>query len=170
MQAENFCIEVYIQVSNFPFPWWDKTVTIYNKLKDPTTQKISWYRNTAENCFWKYINNTYAIGGSSGLSSQGIMLETKHIICRIPKSDKYVDKRVWLELSAGERSDYFTLGNGDIVVLGEVTDVIDEYVAGKRSTDLLTKYKEFNECFEIDGFTINVNDGVGLEHYKVSGK
>lgn len=169
MQEENFCIGDFIQVSNFPFQWWDKTITIYNKLIDPTTQKVSWYRNTVENCFWKYINNTY-VTGNSGMSTTGVLVEVKNVICRIPKDDRYVDKRTWKDLSESQRAECFTLGNGDIIVLGEVNDEIDEYTAGKRSTDLLKKYKEFNECFEIDGYTVNVNTGVGLEHYKVSGK
>ena len=154
-------------MSNFPFAWWDKTITIYNKLIDPTTQKVSWYRATVSNCFWKAVNNTYTIGGT-GSTSAGVTLETKSIICRIPKSDTYVDKRTWKDLL--DKSDTFTLGNGDIIVLGEVDDVIDEYTAGKRSTDLLKKYKEFDECLEIDTYVINVQTGVGLEHYRVVGK
>lgn len=167
MQAENFYIEGYIQVSNFPFAWWNKTITIYNKLIDPTTQKVSWYRAVVENCFWKAVNSTYTIG-SQGKSSTGIMLETKSIICRIPKSENYVDKRTWKGLL--DKSDTFTLGNGDIIVLGEVDDVIDEYTAGQRSTDLITKYKEFDECLEIDSYTDNTGLGLGIEHYKIIGK
>ena len=156
-------------MSNFPFPWWDAKITIYNKLIDPTTQRVSWYKNTCENCFWKCVNGTYTIG-RSGVSSTGIVLETKNIICRIPQNDKYVDKRVWKDLKDNERKDFFTLGKGDIIVLGEVTDTIDEYATGKRSTDLITKYKEFDECLEIDTYTINVRTGVGLPHYKIVGK
>ena len=156
-------------MSNFPFTWWDKTITIYNKLIDPTTQKTSWYRNTCENCFWKNINTTYVIG-ASGMSTKGVVLETKNIICRIPKDDRYVDKRAWKELSDNDRKDYFTFGNGDIIILGEVNDEIDEYTSGKRSNDIVKKYKEFDECLEIDSYTINVHNGIGLEHYKIVGK
>lgn len=119
------------------------------------------------NCFWKAVNNTYTIG-SYGKSTTGVTLETKNIICRIPKSDIYVDKRTWKDLL--DKSDTFTLGNGDIIVLGEVDDEIDEYTAGKRSTDLLKKYKEFDECLEIDTYVINTGTGLGLEHYRVVGK
>ena len=156
-------------MSNFPFTWWDKTITIYNKLIDPTTQKTSWYRNTCENFFWKNINTTYVIG-ASGMSTKGVVLETKNIICRIPKDDRYVDKRAWKELSDNDRKDYFTFGNGDIIILGEVNDEIDEYTSGKRSNDIVKKYKEFDECLEIDSYTINVHNGIGLEHYKIVGK
>ena len=149
-------------MSNFPFAWWDKTITIFNKYVDPTTQRVSWYKTVVENCFWKYVNNTYT------LKRDKITLETKSVICRIPQDSRFVDKRTWKGLA--DKSDTFTLANGDIVVLGEVDDEIDEYVSGKRSTDLLTKYKEYDECFEIDTYVNNVQTGVGLEHYKVIGK
>lgn len=156
-------------MSDLPFAWWDKTVTIYNKFVDPTTQKISWYRNTAENCFWKCSNVLFNMG-RYGVSTLGVRIEDKEIICRIPKDDRYIDKRTWKELSDTERKDYFTFGNGDIIVLGEVADEIDEYVSGKRSTDLVAKYKEYDECLEISTYTINVYTGVTLEHYKITGK
>ena len=151
-------------MSEFPFPWWDKTVTIYNKVVDPTTQRITWYKNTAENCFWKYVNNSYTIRGSM------ITLDTKDVICRIPKTDKFVDKKTWQELTDEERKDYFTLANGDIIILGEVEDVIDEYTAGQRSTDLITKYKEYDACIEIDTYVDNCQTGVNLDHYRIVGK
>ena len=156
-------------MSDFPFPWWDKTVTIYNKVVDPTTQRVTWYKNTAENCFWKYVNNTYTIG-NAGTSTGGIVLETKSVICRIPKSDKFVDKKTWRELPEEERAEHFTFANGDIIVLGEVEDVIDEYTAGQRSTDLVAKYKEDDACIEIDTYVDNCQTGVNLEHYRIVGK
>lgn len=151
-------------MSDFPFPWWDKTVTIYNKVVDPTTQRITWYKNTAENCFWKYVNNSYTIRGSM------ITLDTKDVICRIPKTDKFVDKKTWRELPEEERAEHFTFANGDIIILGEVEDVIDEYTAGQRSTDLVAKYKEDDACIEIDTYVDNCQTGVNLEHYRIVGK
>lgn len=154
-------------MSDFPFAWWDKTITVYNKFVDPTTQHISWYRTTVENCFWKYVNNTYTVG-NAGISARGLTLETKDVICRIPKDDRFVGKREWRELA--DKSNNFTLANGDIIILGEVEDVIDEYTAGQRSTDLIAKYKEDDTCLEVDTYVDNVQTGVGLEHYRVVGK
>ena len=167
MLVANYCIEVYIQVSNFPFAWWDKTITIYNKLVDPTTQRVSWYRTVVKNCFWKCVNNTYIIG-RAGVSSTGIQLDTKDIVCRIPQDKRFVEKREWKALA--DKSNRFTLANGDIIVLGEVDDVIDEYVSGKHSTDLITKYKEFDACLQIETYVNNVQTGVGLAHYRIVGK
>ena len=154
-------------MSNFPFAWWTKTITIYNKLVDPTTQRVSWYKTVVENCFWKATNVLYNMG-RFGTSTTGIRLETKDIICRIPKDDRYVDKRTWKELT--NRAEYFTIGNGDIIILGEVDDIIDDYVAGKRSTDLISKYKEYDACIEIETYVDNTGEGLGLEHYRIVGK
>ena len=152
-------------MNNYP-AWWNKTVTIYNKFVDSSTQQISCYRTVVENCFWKNENQRYRIGQSY---NSKVILESKDIICRIPKDDRYVDKRAWKEMSANERSNYFTLGNNDIIILGEVDDVIDEYTKGKRSNDVLTKYKEYDECLEVDTYVINTGDGVPIEHYRVNG-
>lgn len=154
-------------MNNFPFPWWDKTITIYNKFVDPDTQRVTWYRSVVTNCFWKSINELYNMG-RYGMSAVGIQFEVKNIICRIPEDSRYVNKRAWLELT--NREDYFTLGNNDIIVLGEVEDTIDEYTEGSRSNDLLTKYKAFDECFQIEQYVDNIRTGVNLPHYRVSGK
>lgn len=154
-------------MSNFPFAWWDKTITIYNRIVDPTTNRISWQRTVVENCFWKCVNNIYNMG-RYGMSSLGVRVETKDVICRIPKDDRFVDKRTWKTLD--NKSEYFTLGNGDIIILGEVDDVIDEYTKGQHSTDLISKYKEEDACLEVDTYIDNVQTGVGLEHYRVVGK
>ena len=154
-------------MSNFPFPWWDKTITIYNKYVDPTNQRISWYRTVVENCFWKAQNLMFSMG-RYGVSTIGVLTENKTIICRIPKQDNYISKRVWDETA--DKTGYFTLANEDIIVLGEVNDVIDEYSPGQRSNDLITKYKKYDECLTIDIYVDNVQTGVNLEHYRVTGK
>ena len=154
-------------MSNFPFPWWDKTITIYNKYVDPTNQRISWYRTVVENCFWKAQNLMFSMG-RYGVSTIGVLTENKTIICRIPKQDNYVSKRVWDKTA--DKTGYFTLANEDIIVLGEVDDVIDEYSPGQRSNDLITKYKKYDECLTIDIYADNVQTGVNLEHYRVTGK
>ena len=156
-------------MSNFPFPWWDSTITIYNKYIDPTNQRVSWYKNTVTDCFWKCTNNIYNMG-RYGMTSLGVRVETKEIVCRIPESSKFVPKEIWETLSDGERSEYFTLANGDIIILGDVEDTIDEYTSGKHSTDLITKYKRYDKCVEIDTYIDNVRNGVGLKHYHIVGK
>lgn len=154
-------------MSNFPFPWWDKTVTIYNKYIDPTTQRISWYRTVVNNCFWKAQNLMFSMG-RYGVSTIGVITENKEIICRIPQDKRFLEKGAWRELA--DKTTRFTLANGDIIVLGRVEEDIDEYTPGKRSNDLLAKYREYDACLEIDVYVNNVQTGVNLEHYRVVGK
>lgn len=154
-------------MSDLPFPWWDKTITIYNKYVDPETQRVTWYKTIIKNCFWKAANTIYNMG-RFGMSTVGIQLETKTITCRIPKDKRYVTKRTWSTLT--DKSGKFTLANGDIIVLGEVDDVIDDYTPGQRSTDLLSKYKVYDECLEIEAYADNVRTGIALEHYRITGK
>lgn len=153
-------------MNNYPI-WWDKTITVYNKFVDTTTQRVSWYKTVVEGCFWKAVNDTYTIG-RGGISSTGITLETKDVICRIPKDERFVGKREWKELE--DKSGHFTLNNGDIIILGKVSDTIDEYTRGKHSTDLVAKYKEFDSCIEVDTYVNNTGTGLGIEHYRIVGK
>lgn len=149
-------------MNNFPFPWWDKTITVYNKSIDPTTQRVSWYSTTVENCFWKYVNGTRVI------KAQNLVLDIKEIICRIPENENFLKKYDWDKLA--DKTGKFTLDTGDIIVLGEVEDVIDEYTSGKRSTDIIAKYKKSGECLEVETYVNNVQSGIGLAHYRVVGK
>lgn len=147
-------------MSNYPV-WWETTITIYNRYEDPLTQLVTWYRTTVNNCFWKYIGEKVVIGET--------VLETNSIICRIPRDDKFLEKYQWDALPNDEMGDYFTLGQGDIIVQGEVDDIINEYVSGHRSTDLLAKYKALQGCMEVQKVTINVGAGRCNEHYHVRG-
>jgi len=153
-------------MSNFPFAWWDKTITLYNKYIDPTTHVVTWQRTVITNCFWKSVNETYYVG-TRGISTSGVKLETKSITCRIPEDERYVDKQTWESLT--DRSKNFTLSNGDIIILGEVSDTIDETTKGEHSTDLVSKYKQYDASLMIDSYTINTYTGVGMKHYRIIG-
>ena len=146
---------------NYPI-WWDSILTLYNKYTDPQTQKVSWYRTVLSNCFWKATGNMAVIND--------VTLDTVGIVCRIPKNLQFLEKYEWVELPNDEMSNYFTLGIGDILIKGEVEDVIDEYQKGHRSTDLLAKYKDLRGCMEIQEIAINTGIGRNEEHYWVRGK
>ena len=142
-------------------PWWDSTITIYNRYEDPLTNIVRWYRNTVSNCFWKYTGDKVTIGET--------VLETNNIICRIPKDSRFMEKYQWIALPNDEMSKYFTLGQGDLIVKGEITDEIDEYTAGHRASDFIAKYKELQGCMEIEEVAVNTGNGRGSEHYFVKG-
>lgn len=147
-------------MSNYP-SWWDTSLTIYNKLEDQQTRVVTWYKTVISNCFWKYVGNKVNIGD--------VVMETNNIICRIPKDDRFLEKYQWLQLGNDAKSDYFTLGAGDIIIKGEVDDIVDEYTSGHRSTDLIKKYKALQGCMEVERTTIDTGIGRCCEHYYVVG-
>lgn len=147
-------------MSEYPI-WWDSTITIYNKFEDSQTHVVTWSRTTLNNCFWKYSGNKVVVND--------VVLESNNVICRIPKNYKFLEKYEWVNKPNDLMSNYFTLGQGDIIVKGEVTDTINEYQSGKRSSDLLKKYKGLQGCMEVQEFSLNVGSGRCCEHYFVKG-
>lgn len=145
---------------NYP-QWWDTTITIYNRYEDKMTQVVTWFKHTVENCFWKYTGNTVNIGQT--------ILATKDIICRIPEQEDFLERYQWEQLPNDEMSDYFTISPEDIIVKGNVDDVIDEYTKGHRSTDLLEKYKRLQGCMQVEEVALNVGGGRNEPHYYVKG-
>lgn len=149
-------------MSTAPYPvWWETTITIYNRYEDPNTQVVRWFSHVVNNCFWKYVGDKISINN--------VTLETNNTICRIPKDPKFLEKYQWIKLPNDMMENYYTLGRGDIIVRGEVTDVIDEYTTGTRSTDLIAKYKELQGCIEVEEVAINTGRGRNNEHYFVKG-
>ena len=147
-------------MNNYP-SWWDTTITIYNKYEDDQTQLVTWHRHVVNGCFWKYSGNKVTI--------DEVVLDTKDIICRIPVNSAFLEKHEWIAIPNDRMSDYFTLSQGDIIVKGEVSDTINEYQAGHRSSDLKTKYKKLQGCLEIEEWSNNTGGGRGNEHYFVRG-
>lgn len=142
--------------------WWDTSVTIYNKYEDKQTSVVTWYKTVVTGAFWKYIGNKIDIND--------VTLQSNNITCRIRKSDDFLEKYVWIDLTSEQKAKYFTLGPEDIIVKGEVADTIDEYTAGHRSTDLIQKYKALQGCMEVQRVAIDVGPGRCCEHYYVIGE
>lgn len=147
-------------MNNYPV-WWDTQLTIYNKFIDPQTQIVTWYRTVVDNAFWKYVGDKITINDT--------VIETDNTIARIRKDDRFLPRHEWINKPNDEMSNYFTLGKEDIIVKGEVDDVINEYQSGKRSSDLVGKYKELQGCMTIQEIAINVGAGRCNEHYFVKG-
>lgn len=147
-------------MNNYPI-WWDTTLTLFNKYEDPQTQIITWYKTVVEKCFWKYVGDKVHINN--------VTINTNDTICRIPKDERFLEKHEWIVKPNDSMADYFTLSPGDIIVKGEVDDVINEYQSGYRSSDLLKKYKNLQGCIVIEVVGINTGDGRCNEHYYVKG-
>lgn len=142
--------------------WWNTTVTIYNQFTDTQTDVVRWYRTVVNDCFWQLTGTVVTVGE--------VTLDSKAITCRIPKDDRYLDKQDWIALPNDEMGNYFTLAQGDIIIKGECSEIIDEYVKGHRSTDLLGKYREYQACMEITQFSNDTGVGRHNEHYHTRGK
>ena len=142
--------------------WWDKQITIFNKYMNPDTNEIIWYRTYVDGCFWS-DTNTQGTGGQT-------VHDTSNIILRIPQDNRFMEYADWLNTISEEQSNYFTLHQGDIVVKGQAEDVINEYQAGLRSSDVIAKYKGLNLCFTIDTWKDNTGVGRVAPHYFVSGE
>ena len=155
-QAESSFIEVYIPMNDVYPEWWNVTVTLYNKYES-SSGEITWYRTVLEGCFWKYETDYTRVDNATQM--------TKVLLCRVRKSDSFLENFEWRELDS--KGDYFTFSEGDILIRGEVEDIVDEYTAGSRSSDLLKKYKD--RCAEITECRINVDGGRVCEHYLVRG-
>ncbi len=139
--------------------FWNKTITLYNKREEAETGLIKWYRHTIDNCFYKTTNNTVNVGNAQ--------LKTDDNVIRIPIQENYVAPHEWNALSDEEMRRHITLQGGDLIVLGNVTEEIDEYTTGKRSSDLIAKYKTLGTVF-IN--SVNVNDFLPGAHYFVRGE
>ena len=142
--------------------WWDSKLTIYNKFEDSQTHIVMWFRTVVTDSFWKYTGSRVAVGDT--------ILDTKSVMCRIPKADNFLEKSEWIALPNDVMSEYFTIGQGDIIIKGEVFDEIDEYTSGSRSTDLLEKYRGLQGCMEVEDYAINTGIGRNNEHYFARGK
>lgn len=148
-------------MNNIYPPWWDTTITVYNKYEDPQTHVITWFRNVIEGAFWKYTGNKVTVGK--------VTLETNTTVCRIRKDDRFLERHEWLNKPNDLMGNYFTLGVGDIIVKGEVDDTINEYTSGTRSNDLEKKYKNLQGCIRIEEVNIDTGTFRGPEHYLVTG-
>lgn len=148
-------------MNNYP-SWWNQTTTVFNKYENPDTHEVKWFTKTVAGCFWKFTGTEVTLGETT--------LDTSKTLCRIPKSESFMEKYLWNELSDTDKANYFTLGQGDILVLGDATtETIDEYTKGHRSSDLLLKYRALQGCMQIEKYSLNVDGGRGNEHYAVRG-
>jgi hypothetical protein len=129
---------------------------------DSQTQLVRWYRTVVTDCFWKLDGSMVTVGD--------VTLDSKSIICRIPKDERFLEKQDWIKLPNDEMENYFTLAQGDIIVKGVCEDEINEYTSGQRSTDILGRYREYQACMQITEYVNSTGIGRNNEHYLARGK
>lgn len=142
--------------------WWDDTVTIYNKFTDDQTDIVTWFRTVIDDCFWHLTGAEVDVGEAT--------LDSKSTVCRIPKDSRYKDKADWIKIPNDQMKNFFTLSQGDIIVKGACDFEINEYTDGQRSTDLLAKYREYQQCIVVTQYSDNTGIGRNNEHYLARGK
>ncbi len=138
---------------------WDKTITLYNHYEDEQTGVIKWYRHKLSGCFYKRTNNNVSVGG--------VRLLTDTTTVRIPAQAGYLPPYLWNNQPNDRKRNNMTLQSGDLIFLGDVSDEIDEYTSGKRSSDLIAKYKALGSVFVT---SVNINDFMHGRHYLVKGE
>lgn len=122
------------------FSWWNKKITLYHKSVNAESGMILWTRDAYDHCFWK---------GKLGQTRVALAEHGEHrVLARIP-------------------ADNILVNTGDIVVLGTVTDTIDEYTDGARSKDLLKRYGD--DAFIVELYQCNAPDETGLTHWRLEG-
>lgn len=116
-------------------PTFCDTVTVYHQVKrmDETTKRnvVEWIRTVYQNCYFG-TTTAQALSGTTLSVANGYTV-------RIPAEST------------------FQISPGDIVVRGDVSDVIED-VQGSRATDILNRYKP-------NSFTVRaVSDNTKLRH------
>lgn len=138
---------------------WEQTITVYNKYEDEQTGLIKWYRHKLNNCFYKNTNNKINVGS--------VQIQTDNSIVRIPAHSDYLPPFEWLNLPNDKKPTKLTLQTGDLIFFGDVSEEIDEYTVGKRSSDLIAKYNTLGSMYIVSA---NINDWMYGQHYFVRGE
>lgn len=128
-------------------PFWDKTITIYTPFVSQNTTQ--WYRHVISNVFIRY--------NADKVSEGNIYIPDKRTKYRIP-SDKYLSPAEWR--ASSEKSSRWTLELESIIVMGKVSDTLEDNSSG---TVLLDKY----DCSK--PYDITDNRYVYLPHISVLG-
>lgn len=136
---------------------WNKTITLYNKLTD-SDGNVKWYRHILTDCFVKLTSSESHTGPSQRIADCGIIRISEKMNFKMPEE--------WRKLSDGQRQSYFTISPDDIIVLGNVSEEIDELTAGKRSCELISKYKSSGA---LTVRSVNINTSLPNSHYFIRG-
>lgn len=139
--------------------FWNKTITLYNKFEDIQTGVVTWNRHVLYNCFVKRTN--------SKINAGNVQLQTDNTIIRIPELSNFVLPYEWQNLPNDRMKETITLQAGDLIILGDVSDDIDEYTGGQRSTDIIAKYSVLGSVFVS---SVNINADLPNKHYLVKGE
>ena len=116
---------------------WNETITIYNRYQTLVSGKTTtkWNRTVLSDCFFGHQKNQ-TVDGLTIVSSNTF-------IVRIPANSAYLSPEAYYALDT--KTGKFTINKGDIIVRGNVPDVLADNDSGSA---LLTKY--FGRAFIIN--------------------
>lgn len=100
-------------------PNYDQTITLYNCLKgadNPDGTTDVWYKTVLSDCFFKCLQTAVNSGTSSQMAGS--------YVSRIPGNAKYKPYSEWVKIPAASRGQYFTGNLGDVIILGNSSEVI----------------------------------------------
>lgn len=145
-------------------PFAEEKITIYNKIDnlDPVTNKTftMWISHVLHGCFWQKSMQTLQVGT--------IQITSDDYNVQVPYSTLYVPYEDYINLPYDEQLLKFTGNIGDLIVRGEVDDVIswvspDSSVQGLSVTKFKEKYK--NRILTVKAFINNASPSFPLRHY-----
>lgn len=131
---------------------YDSTITVINKLdaRDAGEPKDAWRKTVLHGCMWS-DSSTRTVGNDGTVS-----IATAHRV-QIPEHERYKPYREWYK--PGNRDAYFTVREGDYVILGEVSEDVDA-----------TNIRRIIEAYEPDAFQVQAfrdcTFGVGFDSAK----
>lgn len=136
----------------------NKIVTIWNKWRNPATSKDEWFRHVVPRVSWEVeIVSTATASGAVTGAVYNILIE---------EHPDYRERRIWVDLSAEDKAARWTLGNGDLIGLGELVFNITGQT-GAASTDALNKFAP--NIFTVKTISDNTAIYKRGKHYRATG-
>lgn len=136
----------------------EDSITIFNKKYDPKERDNEYFRTVLVDVNVEKKKAVNVIkSGLENASSGTIIIPIEYLESN---QKEYISPKKYQKLSSEEVIKYFTLQEGDIVVIGEIDYTIDE-----KNTITLLK-KNYDDVFEI----VSVDDKLkgGLPHWEVA--
>jgi len=130
----------------------DKTITLYNKRYDPTTKKISWPKIVIHNASWAGCQKVTTGEGLTSNDGYSVRIRERDMPLGFVEKDEY--------RALPDPAGYWTAQNGDVVILGAGSDVVDGI------TEIT---KRFTNCFTVIAVHTD-NLRRPLPHLRLEGK
>ena len=140
-------------------PNYNQTITLYNCLKgadNPDGTTDVWYKTVLNECFFKCLQTSVNSGTSSQMAGS--------YVSRIPASSKYKSYAEWVKVPAASRGQYFTGNLGDVIILGNSSDVI-----ASASPNTASQVLNRNKPGVFKAMAFSDNSGAVQLHYRFGG-